>query len=104
MSAVVRRLALRLKDYAQRGAHPRGVLPVRAHFLSLAAEVRDGRPPPERCLFRFEDEAALAEWQTFSDSEYGGSSSAQLELRSQGESVETCRTVLTVSQTAGTPS
>jgi hypothetical protein len=80
--AMWRRALLKAKDYAQRGErcspHTLG-----RHSRRTPA-VRDGAPPAELALFRFQDEAALAKWQTYSDREFGGLSTASLRLSEQG--------------------
>ena len=74
---------LKAKDYAQRGEQPVSVLALGGRSHRTPA-VRDGAPPAELPLFRFQDEAALAKWQAYSDREFGGLSTASLRLSEQG--------------------
>ncbi|KAK4480796.1 hypothetical protein RD792_011648 [Penstemon davidsonii] len=50
------------------------------HVAALAGNLEDLVPPSEKYVFRFNSKEELKRWHLYSDSEYGGLSSASLEI------------------------
>ncbi|KAK2970023.1 hypothetical protein RJ640_008363 [Escallonia rubra] len=50
------------------------------HFVALTWNAEDLVPPIEKCIFNFNSKEELKKWHLYSDSEYGGLSSASLEI------------------------
>lgn len=54
---------------------------VNATKKALTWNLDDLMPPPEKCIFSFGSKEELKKWHLYSDSEYGGLSSASLEIK-----------------------
>ncbi|KAK3022125.1 hypothetical protein RJ639_045264 [Escallonia herrerae] len=54
------------------------------HFVALTWNAEDLVPPREKCIFNFNSKEELKKWHLYSDSEYGGLSSASLEITDAG--------------------
>ncbi|XVF86957.1 hypothetical protein PTKIN_Ptkin18bG0082100 [Pterospermum kingtungense] len=52
---------------------------------ALTWNVEDWIPPTERYIFNFSSKEELKKWHLYSDSEYGGLSSASLEIKDNGD-------------------
>ncbi|KAF9673525.1 hypothetical protein SADUNF_Sadunf10G0033300 [Salix dunnii] len=57
-------------------------------FIALTWNVEDLMPPTERLIFNFNSREELKKWHLYSDSEYGGSSSASLEIMDEGNGLK----------------
>ncbi|KAF8111254.1 hypothetical protein N665_0076s0241 [Sinapis alba] len=57
---------------------------VNATKKALTWELEEMVPPAERCIFKFSSKEDLKRWHMYSDSEYGGLSSASLEIKDGG--------------------
>lgn len=55
---------------------------------ALTWNVEDLMPPTERLIFNFNSREELKKWHLYSDSEYGGSSSASLEFMDEGNGLK----------------
>ncbi|CAN6935157.1 unnamed protein product [Brassica oleracea] len=53
-------------------------------IISLTWELEEMVPPVEKCIFKFSSKEDLKRWHLYSDSEYGGLSSASLEIKDGG--------------------
>ncbi|OMO70567.1 hypothetical protein CCACVL1_18806 [Corchorus capsularis] len=51
---------------------------------ALTWNVEDWIPPAEKCIFNFNSKEELKKWHLYSDSEYGGLSTASLEIKDDG--------------------
>ncbi|GLU14194.1 hypothetical protein SLE2022_307780 [Rubroshorea leprosula] len=52
---------------------------------ALTGNLEDLMPPAERYVFNFSSKEELKKWHLYSDSEYGGLSSASLEIKDEGD-------------------
>ncbi|KAG2321779.1 hypothetical protein Bca52824_014992 [Brassica carinata] len=57
---------------------------VNATKKALTWELEEMVPPAEKCIFKFSSKEDLKRWHLYSDSEYGGLSSASLEIKDGG--------------------
>ncbi|CAN8239503.1 unnamed protein product [Cochlearia groenlandica] len=57
---------------------------VNATKKALTWELEEWVPPAEKCIFKFNSKEDLKKWHLYSDSEYGGLSSASLEIKDGG--------------------
>ncbi|CAF2064390.1 hypothetical protein HID58_073103 [Brassica napus] len=57
---------------------------VNATKKALTWELEEMLPPVEKCIFKFSSKEDLKRWHLYSDSEYGGLSSASLEIKDGG--------------------
>ncbi|KAF3516148.1 hypothetical protein DY000_02063731 [Brassica cretica] len=57
---------------------------VNATKKALTWELEEMVPPVEKCIFKFSSKEDLKRWHLYSDSEYGGLSSASLEIKDGG--------------------
>jgi hypothetical protein len=57
---------------------------VNATKKALTWELEEWVPPVEKCIFKFNSKEDLKTWHLYSDSEYGGLSSASLEIKDGG--------------------
>uniref|UniRef100_M4DHT2 NADH:ubiquinone oxidoreductase intermediate-associated protein 30 domain-containing protein n=1 Tax=Brassica campestris TaxID=3711 RepID=M4DHT2_BRACM len=57
---------------------------VNATKKALTWELEEMVPPAEKCIFKFSSKEDLKRWHLYSDSEYGGLSSASLEMKDGG--------------------
>ncbi|CAG7904444.1 unnamed protein product [Brassica rapa] len=70
---------------------------VNATKKALTWELEEMVPPAEKCIFKFSSKEDLKRWHLYSDSEYGGLSSASLEMKDGGNGSDcTGYTIFTV--------